>query len=170
MSCCLTSGVSKGRLSWWIKKDAFARRDTINQQKIIEDEKWDGLKGYLTNTTLPAKEIYVQYNSLWVVEKAFRVTKGTIELRPMFHFTPRRIEAHVCICFVAYKVYKELERILKMSNIELSVDKVLKIAKTITTIKVRLPKSDKTITKTMLLTSKHRSIAVLFDETFWKNF
>lgn len=142
----------------------------INQQKIIEDEKWDGLKGYLTNTTLPAKEIYVQYNSLWVVEKAFRVTKGTIELRPMFHFTPRRIEAHVCICFVAYKVYKELERILKMSNIELSVDKVLKIAKTITTIKVRLPKSDKTITKTMLLTSKHRSIAVLFDETFWKNF
>ena len=34
----------------------------------------------------------------------------------------KRIEAHVCICFVAYKVYKELERILKLSDINLSVD------------------------------------------------
>jgi len=107
---------------------------TINQQKIIEDEKWDGLKGYLTNTSLPAKEVYEQYNGLWVIENAFRVTKGTIEIRPMFHFTTRRIEAHVCLCFVAYKVYKELERILKITRINLSVGKVLDIAKTIITI------------------------------------
>ncbi|OIP01311.1 MAG: hypothetical protein AUJ98_04890 [Bacteroidetes bacterium CG2_30_33_31] len=78
----------------------------INEEKIHEDEKWDGLKGYITNTTLSAKDVYEQYNGLWVVEKAFRITKGTLEIRPMFHFTPRRIEAHVCICFVAYKVYK----------------------------------------------------------------
>jgi len=44
-------------------------------------------------------------------------------------FTAKRIEAHVCICFVAYKVYKELERILRLSGINLSVDKVLNIAK-----------------------------------------
>lgn len=43
----------------------------------------------------------------------------------MFHFTPRRIEAHTCICFVALKVYKEFERILKMTNIKISVDRVL---------------------------------------------
>jgi len=99
-----------------------------------------------------------------------RVTKGTLEMRLMFHFTPKRIEAYVCICFVAYKVYKELERILKASNINLSVDKVLSIAKTITTIKVRLPKSNKTLTRTMLLTERHKLIASLFDENFWKNF
>ena len=80
----------------------------INQDKINEDEKWDGLKGYITNTTLSAREVYEQYNGLWVIERAYRITKGTLEMRPMFHFTPRRIEAHVCICFVAYKVYKEL--------------------------------------------------------------
>jgi transposase len=88
------------------------------------------LKGYITNTTLSAKDVYEQYRGLWVVERAYRVTKGKIELRPMFHFTPRRIEAHVCICFVAYKVYKELERILHTNYINLSVDKVLDIAKT----------------------------------------
>jgi transposase len=143
---------------------------SISPDKIAEDQKWDGLKGYLTNTDLPANEVYEQYSGLWAVERAFRITKGTLEMRPMFHFTPKRIEAHVCICFVAYKVYKELERILKISNINLSVDKVLSIAETITTIKVYLPISGNTMTKTMLLTKRHQSIAQLFDENFWKSF
>lgn len=52
----------------------------------------------------------------------------------MFHFTHRRIEAHICICFIAYKVYKELERIMKLMNFPLSVDKALEIAKTIPTV------------------------------------
>lgn len=85
----------------------------------------------------------------------------------MFHFTPKRIEAHVCICFVAYKVYKELERILKNNGINMSVDKVLSIAKTITTIKVKLQNSKETISKTMLLTDKHKSISKLFEKDFW---
>jgi transposase len=140
----------------------------INQEKINEDEKWDGLKGYLTNTELPSNEVYEQYNGLWVIEKAYRVTKGTLEMRPMFHFTPKRIEAHVCICFVAYKVYKELERILKASHINLSVDKVLNIAKTITTLKIRLPVSGEIMTKTMILTARHKSIICLFNQDFWK--
>ena len=91
-------------------------------------------------------------------------------MSPMFHFTPKRIEAHVCICFVAYKVYKELERVLKLKNINLSVDKVLNIAKTITTLKIKLPISGEAMTKTMILTDKHRSIETLFDKMFWKNF
>ncbi|GHV54180.1 hypothetical protein FACS1894181_18070 [Bacteroidia bacterium] len=68
-----------------------------------------------------------QYNELWHVERAFRITKGTLELRPMFHFTPKRMEAHACICFVACKVYRELERILKPRDMNMSVDKVLDI-------------------------------------------
>jgi transposase len=128
------------------------------------------LKGYITNTDLPAKTVYEEYSGLWQVERAFRITKGTLELRPMFHFTKKRIEAHVCICFVAYKIYKELERILKISGIKLSVDKVLAIAKTITTLRIKLPLSGETMTKTMLLNPNHKSIAKLFDENFWENF
>jgi transposase len=141
----------------------------INEEKIKDDEKWDGLKGYLTNTNLSAKDVYEQYNGLWIIERAYRVTKGTLELRPVFHFTPKRIEAHVCICFVAYKVYKEMERILKICGINLSVDKVLNITKTITTLKIKLPVSGERITKTMLITAKHKSISKLFEEDFWKN-
>jgi len=142
----------------------------INYEKVKEDERWDGLKGYITNTTLAASTVYEQYRGLWQIERAFRIGKGTLELRPMFHFTRKRIEAHVCICFVAYKVYKELERILKASGINLSVDSVLKIAKTITTMKIKLPASGETMTKTMLLTQKHKSIAMLFDKNFWNIF
>jgi transposase len=145
-------------------------RVSINQEKIKQDEQWDGLKAYQTNTELPAKEVYEQYSGLWSIERAFRITKGTLEMRPMFHFTPKKIEAHVCICFVAYKLYKELERILKIQHINLSVDKVLDIAKTITTIKVNLPISGNSMTRTMLLTARQKSIAQLFDENFWENF
>jgi transposase len=142
----------------------------INYEKVKEDECWDGLKGYITNTTMPATKIYEEYSGLWQVEHAFRISKGTLELRPMFHFTRKRIEAHVCICFVAYKIYKEFDRILKSSGINLSVDKVLNIAKTITTLKVKLPVSGETLTKTMLITAKHKSIAQLFDQNFWQKF
>ena len=141
----------------------------INQEKIEQDQKLDGLKGYISNTSLPAKEVYEQYNGLWVIERAYRITKGTIEIRPMFHFNPRRIEAHVCICFVAYKMYKELERVLKISGIELSADKVLSIAKTVTTIRIKLPLQNKTISQTLLLTRPHKQIDKLFSEEYWQN-
>ena len=139
---------------------------SINYDKLEADEKWDGLKGYLTNTDIPVSEVYAAYHNLWHVERAFRISKSKIEIRPMFHFTRRRIEAHVCICFVALKVYKELERLLKLSNINMSVDKVLALAQTIVTIQVTLPQSKQTITRTMLM-KRHQRIAPLFNDGFW---
>lgn len=68
-------------------------------------------------------------------------------MRSMFHFSERRIEAHICICFIAYKVYKELERLISINKIDMSVDHVLDIAKTITTIKIKLPKNGTFFTK-----------------------
>lgn len=136
----------------------------INQEKIAEDSKWDGLKGYITNTTLDAATVVSEYKGLWVIERAFRISKGSLEMRPMFHFTERRIEAHVCICFIAYKVYKELERIIKLKKIGLSVNKVLDAAKTITTIRVNMPENKKIYTKTLFLTERHQTIKPLFEQ------
>ena len=64
------------------------------------------------------------------------------------------------------KVYKELERMLKISEIKMSVDKVLALAKTITTIQIKLPLNKEVYTQTMLMVS-HKKIAKLFDEGFW---
>lgn len=123
----------------------------------------DYLKSYFN------EDFKLQYNSLWVIEKAIRVTKGTLQIRPMFHFTPRRIEAYLSICFVAYKLYKELERILKQEGFTISVDKVLALANTIITLRIRLPKSRRIIEKNMFLTPVHKSIVILFDDDFWNN-
>ena len=81
-----------------------------------------------------------------------------------------KIAGALYLIYLAYKVYKELERILKINHINMSVDKVIDIAKTITTIKINLPISGNTMTQTMLLTQRHKSIAHLFDDNFWENF
>lgn len=135
---------------------------SINEEKIMDDSRWDGLKGYITNTELPAQEVISQYHGLWVVERAFRIGKSSLEMRPMFHFTGKRIEAHICICFVAYKVYKELERTIRRLGINMSVDKVLDIAKTITTIKIRLPNGE-LYTQTLYTTPQQLLIKPLID-------
>lgn len=70
------------------------------------------------------RRVIAEHHALWVVERAFRISKGTLEMRPMFHFTERRIETHVCICFIAYKAYKEQERLIAVNKIGMSVDKV----------------------------------------------
>ena len=133
---------------------------SINEEMIKEDANWDGLKSYVTNTDLPAAEVIDQYRGLWVVERAFRITKGTLEVRPIFHFTERRIEAHICICFVAYKLYKELERLLHALDIPLSVDRALDIAKTISTLTVSLPDGT-TATRLMLMSDEQRLLQPL---------
>jgi len=135
---------------------------SINEEKIDEDCRWDGLKGYITNTDLPANEVISQYHGLWVVERAFRIGKGTLEMRPMFHFTEKRIEAHICICFIAYKVYKELERVIRTMNICMSVDKVLAVAKTITTLRIKLPNGE-TLSKTLYTTPQQEAIKPIIE-------
>ena len=139
---------------------------SIDYDKLETDAKWDGLKGYLTNTDIPASQVYAAYHNLWHVEQAFRISKSKIEIRPMFHFTRRRIEAHICICFVALKVYKELERLLKLAGINMSVDKVLALAQSIVTIQITLPQNKQTISRTMLM-KRHQCIAPLFSDDFW---
>ena len=140
---------------------------SVDEEKVKHDAIWDGLKGYKTNTDLSPEEVYEAYQNLWNVERSFRITKGTLDVRPMFHFTPRRIEAHVCICFVALKVYKELEMLLKQSGCQYSVDEVLRIAETVVTIEIARPENNDTVTKTLCLTKEERAISYLIETDDW---
>ena len=141
---------------------------TIDEDRIAEDQVCDGLKGYKTNTSLSPEEVYQEYQNLWNVERSFRIVKGTLEVRPVFHFTPKRIEAHVCICFVALKVYKELERLLKASKCPYSIDNVLKIAETIVTLEIARPENNDTVTRTLCITEEEKAIAYLIDTDDWR--
>ena len=150
----------------WISKEESRRHPQLDLYGEERDACEYGLKGYLTNTDIPIQDVYTAYHNLWHVERAFRIAKSKIEIRPMFHFTRKRIEAHICICFVALKVYKELERMLKVSEVKMSVDKGLALAKNITTIQIKLPLNKEVYTQTMLM-ARHQKIAKLFDEDLW---
>ena len=67
---------------------------------------------------------------------------------------------------MALKVYKELERLLKLSDINMSVNKVLELAKTIVTIQMTLPQNKQTINRIMLM-KRHQRSTPLFLENFW---
>lgn len=112
---------------------------SIDYDKIPEDKRWDGLKGYLTNTDLTADEIVKNYTNLWQIEKAFRISKTDLKVRPIFHRVRRRIEAHVCIAFVAYAIYKDLERILYKHKAPFSVKRACDLSQTIYELKFDLP-------------------------------
>jgi predicted Zn-dependent peptidase/transposase len=84
---------------------------SIDREKFDADGKWDGLKGYQTNDkSLSGQQVMDSYRQLWKIEKAFRISKHDLKIRPIYHRVQRRIEAHICLSFAAYKVYKELER------------------------------------------------------------
>ena len=114
---------------------------TIDYEKYHADSVWDGLKGYVTNTHLSRAEVIDNYSQLWQVEKAFRISKTDLRIRPIYHRIKERIEAHICICFTAYALYKELERQLRLNNIDLSPEKAIEQIKEIRQLRYVLPKS-----------------------------
>jgi len=134
---------------------------SIDRGKFDLDSKWDGLKGYITNTKLTKDEIIDNYGHLWKIEKAFRISKHDLKVRPIYHHLQRRIEAHITINFVAYKIYKELERQLREKQSKISPEKAIDIAKTIYQIEVKI--KDYKVKKTLLLTDEQEYLSQLFD-------
>ena len=134
---------------------------SIDRQKAAQDAQWDGLKGYLTNSPLDDNEILENYGHLWQIEKAFRVAKNELRIRPVFHYKRRRIEAHICLNFVAYKVYKELERRLKEMKAGVSPETVIEILQNIYQIGVVTPNNE-LIKKTLILTEEQQMVQKLF--------
>ena len=122
---------------------------SIDMDKYDADGRWDGIKGYVTNTALPAGEVIANYGNLWYIERAFRFNKSDLAVRPIYHRLRNRIEGHICICFTAYSILLELERRLKASKSRLSVKQAQELTKNMYALAYRLPKSG-TVKRTIL--------------------
>jgi len=116
----------------------------IDYEKFNHDRSWDGLKGYITNTNLKDKQVIENYKNLWYIEKAFRMSKTDLRIRPIYHRLRHRIEAHVCISFTAYCIYKELERVLFKEKSTLSLRKAAELTHNMYQITYMLPESKHT--------------------------
>jgi transposase len=136
---------------------------SIDWEKYKEDNKWDGLKGYVTNSNLEKDVVIENYRHLWQIEKAFRISKTDLRIRPIYHRLKHRIEAHICIAFCAYKIYKELERQLKQKESLISPEKAIDIAKTIYKITIITPYSKIKESRLFKPSEEQENLLKLFD-------
>lgn len=75
----------------------------LNEEKIAQEALWDGLHGMITSKReTNAQEILKQYRRLWIIEESFRLNKSTLAMRPIYHSNPKRIRAHILICYIAF--------------------------------------------------------------------
>lgn len=135
----------------------------IDYNKFKDDQKWDGLKGYLTNTKLTKEQVIEQYKQLWTIEKTFRISKSDLKIRPIYHYLKRRIESHICIAFCACKLYKELERQLKLKNRAISPEKAIDILKTIFEIKFKSPHTGMVKSKLLIKNEEQSQLLQIFE-------
>lgn len=138
----------------------------IDYEKFNADKCWDGLKGYVTNTKLTDKQVMENYKNLWHIEKAFRMSKTDLRIRPIYHRLQSRIEAHICISFTAYCIYKELERILYREKSKLSLKKAAELTHNMYEISYTLPESKHTKTKLLKMDDDQAHLYQIIQKNF----
>lgn len=90
---------------------------TLAVEKIEKDVKFDGYYAIQTSEkAMTAPEIMAAYHTLWKIEESFRVMKSTLEIRPVFHWSKKRIEGHFVVCFLAFLMERKMELILQSAN------------------------------------------------------
>ena len=156
------SNINNRGYNKYLKMDGEVRI-SIDKAKFEADAKWDGLKGYVSNTSLTKDQIIENYGHLWKIEKAFRISKHDLKVRSIYHRLQKRIEAHITINFAAYKVYKELERQLKEKQSELSPEKAIDIAKTIYSLNIKNPTTKELVKETLILNEEQKNLSKLFE-------
>src|SRR5680860_422086 len=94
---------------------------SLDEEKIEAESAWDGLHGVLTNSDLSPSEVLEKYKELYQVEAAFRVTKHDLAVRPVYHWKPRRVKAHIAICFASYALVKHMEYRVRLQYKKISI-------------------------------------------------
>jgi transposase len=95
----------------------------IDENKIDKNSRWDGLHGIITNVKdkTPA-ELLTRYRELWKIEEAFRINKHDLRLRPIYHWKPARIKAHISICYIAFALMSYAKIKLRGKKLDISLE------------------------------------------------
>jgi len=75
----------------------------LDKEKIEKAEKYDGFLVIATDKKdLLPSEILSSYKDLYKIEQSFRTFKSYLQTRPIFHWTDKRIEGHLCMCYISF--------------------------------------------------------------------
>ncbi|NME73107.1 IS1634 family transposase, partial [Flammeovirga aprica] len=93
----------------------------LDEEKIKQAQKYDGFISISTNNkTLPIPLILDHYRHLYQIEHTFRSFKSHLEVRPMFHWTERRIRGHLSLCYMTYVLQHYMLRQINQKNNKVS--------------------------------------------------
>lgn len=96
----------------------------IDEDKIREEERYDGKYVLQTTLSLPASEIALRYKDLYRVERVMRQIKDVLSTRPVYHQNAHSIRGHVFCSFLALKLIHALEVKLKENTSDLCFEQL----------------------------------------------
>ena len=98
---------------------------TLDENRIAEEEKYDGYYAVATNLCDPAKDILEISGKRYQIEDCFRIMKTNFDGRPVNHRLRERIRAHFLICYTALLVYRLLETKLDDQNTHVTTEDLI---------------------------------------------
>ena len=111
---------------------------TINKEKFKQEALFDGLYILQTNTQLPTDEVATAYRDLWQIERAFRNLKSTLDLRPVYHWTEKRICGHIMLCFLALVMQIRFQKLLQNGESEYGYTEVIRALRKVQAVKLKV--------------------------------
>ena len=85
----------------------------LNQEKISEEERYDGFYAVATNLEDEPEAIISVNKGRWEIEESFKIMKSEFQARPVFLQKDNRILAHFTTCFIALTVFRYIEKRLQ---------------------------------------------------------
>jgi len=119
-------------------KSAGSQHFTLDEEKLLEEQKFDGTWVLRTNTSYSATEVALKYKQLWMVESIFRTAKALLETRPIYHKCDDTIRGHVFCSFLALMLRKELEMRLEAQGQKLEWDDIRRDLRALSEVEVEL--------------------------------
>ncbi|AAM25266.1 transposase [Caldanaerobacter subterraneus subsp. tengcongensis MB4] len=109
----------------YLRRISESEEYVLDEEAIKRDEKFDGFYAIQTSKKeMSVTEVLNAYHDLWKIEQSFRVMKSCLKVRPIFHWTEKRIRGHFVVCYLAFLLERTLEYSLRAKWKELSSDRI----------------------------------------------
>jgi hypothetical protein len=110
----------------------------INEEAVRSEARFDGKYVLRTNTNLETAEVARTYKSLWRVERTFRETKNTLEVRPIFHQNDETTIGHIVAGFLALRLEVDLQRRMEEKKISAPWENLMRDLTQVQAVRVEL--------------------------------
>jgi len=141
-------------------------RAAVIWKKLEERRAWAELSEgcYLLRSNITdwqAEQLWQAYIQLTEAEAAFRIQKGDLSIRPIWHQKEERVQAHILVCFLAYVLWKTLGQACKRAGLGSEPRKVLDEIAQIKAVDVALPTRQNTVIRKRCIAQPTKPQAVL---------